>query len=371
MSYAMLAGLAVTEATIRFPLVGTWEAQATVTGDSAAKLSGRLELTVGTATLSGTVLRAEADAGGLVTVRLVGGAGGLATSLAPKAYRSATRRVILRDALEAGGETISGASDADWLDASVERWTRPQTTTGEAVKAVLAGTGYSWRISTDGAVVFGRDSWPEVSPKHVVESEDPTRDELVIALEQFDVLPGSTFAGRRVSSATYQLDASKLRASIGYDPDGRAGPAAELGRFIQRELASVAMYRPLAARVLAQAGDGTLDVRMLDSSMPDLQRVPVKFGIRGIAANGIPAGSECYIVHENGDPRRPVVVGFAPGTAGTIEIDASEILAGGSQSLALASPLLSWATSVQSALQGLGAPIAPLSGVETTTLKGA
>lgn len=371
MTFARIQSIPVSRGSIRIPLVGTWEASLTVTADDARDITGRVLLDLGGQTWSGTVLRAEADLGGLVTVRVVGGAGGLATQLEPKAYRSATRRVLLTDALEVGGESISSASDAAWLSTSVDRWTRPRQTVGELVRAVLDGTGYSWRIAADGAALFVAETWPEVSPKSTIESEDPTRDELVVALEGLDVLPGVTFAGRRISSATYEFDSAKLRASLSYDEGGRDGAASEIAKFIRREMGSVNLLRPLTARVLSQAADGTLDVRVFDAHMPDLQRVPVRFGVAGVAVNRVSPGTECYVVHENGDARKPYVVGFAPGSAVSVEVDAGEAKICGSESLALAAPLESWAASVNGALAGLGAFIAPLSGVATTKIKGA
>lgn len=371
MTFARIESIPVSRGTIRIPLVGTWEASLTVTADSARALTGRVRLELGGQSWSGTVLRAEADLGGLVTVRVVGGAGGLATMLDPKAYRSATRRVLLSDALEAGGEAISIASDSSWLSTSVDRWTRPRQTVGELVRAVLDGTGYSWRIGSDGAVAFVAETWPEVSPKSTIESEDPTRDELVVALDAIEILPGVTFAGRRISSATYEFDAAKLRASLSYDEGGRDGAASEIAKFIRREMGSVNLLRPLTGRVLSQAADGTVDVRVFDADMPDLQRVPVRFGVAGVVVNRVSAGTECYVVHENGDARKPYVVGFAPGAAVSLEIDAGEAKICGSESLALASPIEAWAAAVTSALAGLGAFIGPLGDVGTTKIKGA
>lgn len=389
MTFARLQSIPVSRGSIRIPLVGTWEASLTVTADDARDLTGRVLLDLGGQTWSGTVLRAEADLGGLVTVRVVGGAGGLATVLEPKAYRNATRRVLLTDALEVGGESISSASNAAWLAVSVDRWTRPRQTVGELVRAVLDGTGYSWRIAADGAALFVAETWPEVAPQSTIESEDPTRDELVVALEGLDVLPGVTFAGRRVSSATYEFDSAKLRALLSYDEGGRDGAASEIAKFIKREMGSVNLLRPLTGRVLSQAADGTLDVRVFDSDMPDLQRVPVRFGVAGLSVNRVIAGTECYVVHENGDARKPYVVGFAPGSAVSVEVDAGEAKICGSESLALAAPLEVWAAQVQAMSTGLaawaaavvlqnptipalvGAPISPLVGVATTKIKGA
>lgn len=388
MSFAKIAGIPVSRGVLRLPLVGTWEAELTTTDTSATKLTGRVSLEVAGASWSGTVLRAEADAGSLVTVRMVGGSGGLATELAPRAYRSATRRVILDDVLTQAGESLGLGSDEAFLAASVPRWTRQRGTVGEAIKGLLAGTGYSWRIGADGSMVVAAESWPEVEPTHVVESEDPTRDELVVALDSIAVLPGLTFLGRRISSATYAWDDRRLRAELCYDPDGRAGPAAELARFIRREVAQSSLHKPLAGRVLAQYADGSVDVRTFDPTMPDLPRVPLRLGLPGIASVVVPVGTEVVLMHADGGPQRPVVVGFAPGSSTSIVID-SPVQVGGDESLALATPVEVHAASVNATIIALAGAVAtfvptaapavssalgllyPLVGAATTRTKGA
>ena len=371
MTYASANGVPVSRGELRLPLQGAWEASLTVAGTDAAKVSGPVVLDVAGVRLRGTASRSQADAGGLVTVRVVGGANGLATALPPKAYRDPSRRVLISDALRAGGESIDPTAQAEVLDVRLPRWTRSKTTAGELIVAVLASTGATFRVLGSGAWWVGVDSWPTVETAHVLEAEEPTRDELTIATGTLDVLPGATFRGRRISSAVYSWDGARVRAVLGYG-SSRAGAAAELARFVARETASTAaLSKPINGRVLSQNGDGTLEIRTYDASMPDLPRVPVKLGIPGVSSYEVEDGTECYVIHENGDAQRPCVVGFAPGSAVSITIDAATMNACGTDALALAAPLQSWASQVTAAVNGLSpGAVSPLVGLSTSRLFG-
>lgn len=377
-AYARLGALDVLSGSIRYPLSGAWEASLELNGGATDVPTGMVELRLGSRSWLGYVVAAEADDGGQVSARVVGGAGKLGGELAPKAYGPTTRGLVLADALAEVGERLSPASDEALLRIVLPRWARRRQTAGELVRAVLRGTGASWRMDASGAVVVAVDTWPTLAAGGLVESESPTRESMVVASESADVLPGiqlelrsAGFTPRRVTQSTYSIGPGGSRIEVSYAPEPRSEAAAQLARFVARETGAASLYRPVSGRIIAQNPDGSFEIRTNDRDLPDLSRVPAKLGIPGVASIAAVPGGEVYLIFEDGDPQRPCVVGFAPGAASSVSFSAQSIELGGVSPLALSAPIEAWAVAVGSALAGLGAPVLPLVGASAVIAKGA
>jgi len=377
-AYARLGARDVLSGSIRYPLSGAWEASLELDGGAADVPTGMVELRLGSRSWLGHVVAAEADDGGQVSARVIGGAGQLGAELPPKAYGPTTRGLVLADALAEVGERLSPASDEALLRIALPRWARRRQTAGELVRAVLAGTGASWRMDASGAVVVAVDTWPTLVADGLVESESPTRESMVVASESVDVLPGiqfelrsAGFTPRRVTQSTYAIGPGGSRIEVSYASEPRSEAAAQLARFVARETGAASLYRPVSGRIIVQNPDGSFEIRTNDRDLPDLSRVPAKLGLPGVGSIAAVPGGEVYLIFEDGDPQRPCVVGFAPGAASSVSFLAQSIELGGVSPLAIAAPIEAWASAVGSALAGLGAPVLPLVGASAVIAKGA
>ncbi len=332
MTASAINGVGVSKGRVMFPLVGTWYAELTVVADDPAALNGPALLEIGDAKFTGYATAGE-DEGSLVTVEVVGGAGGLGTKLPAKQYNAPfSRRMVLEEALGAGGETLSPLADPTILDQSLVQWMRGSGLASDAVKRLVASAStveapISWRVLPDGTVWVGPELWPIVAPEHELESEAPTREEFTVAVDSASVLPGVTFLNRRVSSVEYVLTDRSIRATVRYGA-ARGGLAAELGEVVRREMAAQAFQAVYRAVVKGQNADGTLELQSTDERIGDMSKVPIRPGLAGVSSLLVPPKTLALVEFENGDEQKACVTGFALGSATKAILDLDLVLGG-------------------------------------------
>lgn len=336
MSQITCGGLPVASGELVFPLRGAWSARLEVVARTAAEVigvdpdasilsaEGSVVVRLGSTELRGYAT-AEADKAERVTVRLVGGAGGLDEQIAGKHFRSQSRRVVLTDALDAGGERLS-ATSAD-LDATLSQWTRMAGTVGEALRALTEPAGLTWRVLADGTVWVGTETWPAVTAEHVLTREEPAKSRLILAVEGAGILPGSTFLGRRVTGVTYSIAARAIRATVSYG-DTTDPIASAIGTIVRRETARLDFYASYEARVVGQNADETLELQPADPRLRGMSRIPIRPGMAGVTSQTVPSGSTALVKFANGDPARAYVAGFVGASATAITFDAIMIKLG-------------------------------------------
>lgn len=364
MSLITINGQALASGTLSLPLVGAWHLEAEVVATSAPVVGESVTLSLGGVQFVGTVMSAASDAGNRVTVRAVGGAGGLGDTVPAKGYTQTVARSVVIDALKVGGEVLSVTSAP--LAQSLDHWTRIESTVADVVRHIAEHLGLGWRVLPDGTVWIGAEEWLPVTVTHVLESEEPTRKALTVALEAASVLPGSLFLGHQVSAVSYKFDARSIRARVSYG-DSRGEAVAALGELVRRETRKSAYNGVYLATADAQNADLTLELTPADATIPGLSRVPIKPGIPGCTVPKLTPGAKVILSHENGDPSKPRVVGFDTSTALEIALNAtdrvqigesaSEVLLGtGSQFVALANLVESENNKVLAALNSAIAP---------------
>lgn len=186
------------------PRVGAWHADVSVdVAGQSADFSGALSLNIDGNTFTGTRRRGGTTAD-VAVMRLVGGAGGLATMATPKSYSSVTPQVVINDLLSAAGETLSGTVDPSLLGVAWSSWSTPAWPTGAVLAELVSklGTDVIWRVQPDGTVWLGRESWPTVKPSCLVTQIDDRLGKATLHL--FDgalVLPGTVFNGVNIDNA--------------------------------------------------------------------------------------------------------------------------------------------------------------------------
>ncbi|MGL4442657.1 MAG: hypothetical protein ACRCU1_03460 [Alsobacter sp.] len=375
MSTGTINGLSILRGRVTLRLVGAWDAELYISGTDTAQVTGPVVLELGGVPMVGFATAGKDD-GGRVTVRVVGGAGGLSAAVGPQGYRKPTRREVLSSALAIGGETLSFLSDGT-VDGLLDHWSRRAGTVAEAVRLVAEHAGAHWRVLLDGTVWVGTEAWLPVEPEHTVEDQSPTNDRVTVTVESASILPGTTFLGLQVSAVRYELGSKKLRAIVtaGSERDDLAG---QLGAMVRRETAGRDLERTFVARIAAQNADGTLEITLGDSAMPGLSGVPVRLGIPGVTAYQITPGIDCTMEYENGDPSKPFVSSFASGqalsltvsAATLVKLDAAQVEAGGQFSLVKHDILAAWVAQLTTAGIPVGLSVPPLVGAQTVVLKG-
>lgn len=361
MATITLNGVPVTRGRLPLSLQGAWRAELELAADSTEGLSGPAELVIGSTTLRGTSA-AAVDAGGRVTAVVLAGSQGLDTELPPKGYVGTTRRAVLDDALTAAGERLSATADAPALLLPISGWTRVVGPAGELVRAIARHGQMTWRYLLDGSIWMGEETWPLAAPEHVLESEEPAASRFVAALDGAVILPGTTVRGRRVSSVVYTFDATAIRAVVSYGVD-RHPTAAMIATQVRRETAHLDYAGVVLCKVVRQNDDDTLELRSNDPRMPHLSRVRIRAGIAGVLSQRVKNGALVLLQHENSDPARPVVTGFAMG-------DADEVQIGGDAELVKLGPLQAWMAQLQTQNTAIGLTVPALVSAGTSVLKG-
>lgn len=213
-----VAGKAVTRGHLTVPRTGAWHGVLWLDADTAP--SGAVALSWGQAeaTWSATVVRGGVTTeGGPASVYLVGGAGGLGTSVPGGSYRNVTPRTLLGQILPAVGERLSGTSPSATLNTTLARWSRSTGSAGQQVSRLADATGALWRVLPDGTVYFG----PEVTSaltlladEQVVQRNPALGRATVASSSPWRFLPGVTFEGRRVDVVHHTFSPREVRSDL-------------------------------------------------------------------------------------------------------------------------------------------------------------
>lgn len=302
MSVVELNGVAVCSGRILFPLQGRWYAELTLQGTDEILVEGPVLLDVGGRVFRGFATSSK-DRGNRVSVEVVGGAGGIGATVTPTHYVEETVAGVLRAALAVGGERLSATSDASVTSLMLPMWTRAGGKVSDAVKRVLAPSGASWRVLDDGSIWVGKETWPEQALDIAPTDERPTQSMFQIGVESATVLPGVTIAGRRISSVTYNIDDTRIRADLTYG-ERRGGTADDLAELVRRELAPLDFFGSYVVKVVGQNADGTLEILSTDTRIPKMSKVPLR-APPGVTEIRVAVGTLVVLEFDNGDPSKP------------------------------------------------------------------
>lgn len=310
MSHTTLNDAPVVVGRLTLPRQGVWHADLMVDAPEAPK--GAVTLRVGQKlTLQGTVLHANVFAG-RVRCRIVGGAGRLATEVAPKFYAGCPRRLPLTDLCEATGERIAAGTDKAFLDdVLTPSWTRVR---GPAASALARLTeGWSWRILPDGSLWVGQERWPEATGMAdlVVLEDDEQRGRLVLATEAPELLPGQTLLGRRVSDIEITIEPEQLRVEATLDRGGLLDRLkGQLLLIVREEILRHTDPRAwYPGSVVRTEAGGRLEVKLDGDRMPTVTGVLPRPGLAG-REQKLVDGARVLLFYEGGDMKRPCALAF-------------------------------------------------------------
>lgn len=329
--------------------VGNWTSSLVMAELLPAPPTGAVTLSYHGLSLSGYVVRSGTSADGTTEVVVAGGAGGLWSALPPRMYdNQVSVRLVLTEPggiLPTAGESLSPASSTDALDLSLPQWPRLAGEAGYLIDDLAREAGVVWRVLSDGTVFFGSDDFLPVLYQRQnaagvatgrsapVPDQDFTLQhtdtrhlrQRFAPLTPFQVRPGDalSFAGQslpspRVSTVLHRDDGEHYHADVWYlDPS--AGQAADdeltagFRSIVREELRATSTHPVFHGRVVAQRGNGRLDIEMDDASLPPLTNCQYSVAVPG-ATMTVAGGTMVQVCFVGGDPKLPVALLMDPGT---------------------------------------------------------
>lgn len=303
-------------ASLTEPIRGAWVVDVEVDAEQALPARVTVDMGAG-ASFVGTVVRGGIFQGRWVA-RIVGGKGGLSIDVGSRYYDAVPVKTVLSDLMRDSGEELDGTISQELLGRPLARWIRPSGHPQLALDDLANELGVTWRITRAGKVWLGAEKWPELTAPAAEITPGPSTGTVSIApAEAALVRPGVTYLGKRVSLVTTTLQGGKLRQVVWHDEGTGdrllASLSALVGRILGRRLDYLATY---PSTVVLQSSDGlSLEVLPDDERVrgKGLRRVPIRHGSPGWGVR-VPRGTRIMLGFDNGDPRRPYVAGWEPGS---------------------------------------------------------
>lgn len=339
MATATANGITVLTATVSVPRVGVWRADLDLDTADAAKVTGKIALVLDDVTWSGKAIEVGAFIG-RVKVRLLGGAAGFSKPTQPRFYQAMPAKTVITDLLTEGGERLSSTSDAAKLGTILPFWTRHAGTVGEGLENVLDELGAVWRVLPDGSVWIGVETWPKSDPKNVaVEAEVASESKIVFSSDAPSLLPGTTFRDRKVSRVEHSIETGKTRTTAWFET-GTPGTGdafrSALDGLVRQATKHIDFYAVRSGKVVAQNGDGTLEIKLDDADMPGMSKIPIAYGVPGISAK-VKSGAKVHVQWADGSPTKPRAVVIDPADILELQVNSAMVkVAGAGDFVALA-----------------------------------
>lgn len=329
MSSVTLDGLPVTSCRVNMPAFGVWWAEVEI--DRPEALSGAATIALLDLTLRGTIVSGGVWQG-RARYRIAAGAGGWGRVVGATSYANdlgVKASSVVGDAAAACGETIGAAPTGSVGFA----YTRAE---GPASRVLEDVAEHAWYVDSDGVTQFGARTGGTYTGGATRVATDPAQGRIELAPTAVaDLLPGVVVDGLTAVDVEHVLDAGKLRTTV----YGRRGTAssrmdAAMAALIDARTAGHRYFAPWEYRVMLRAGERyDLQAVRVSDGMPDLHRVRVRPGVGGCTTHAA-LGSLVLVAFVNGDPARPVVVGFDDADSGGYAPGSVEIHAGSTGSIA-------------------------------------
>lgn len=214
MAEIKINGNVVLDLVMTQPRVGTWFADAQIIGK--VDVSGPVLLTDGVMQYAGATVRTGANSG-RTFARIVGGAGGLSTTIGPAHYQSAPAGKIIGDICRAAKETKSLLIDPRILLKKMPYWSRTQGTAGAALSEIADALEVVWRVLPTGGVWFGDPDFAVPAARdYLVLDQDPLDGRYTIAIDGLGLIVGMTQSTGIVRRIEYAID-NRARARYWVD----------------------------------------------------------------------------------------------------------------------------------------------------------
>lgn len=216
MSAISCGGADVLSGRVHLTLRKAWWAELALDTDTVP--TGKVSISFdGGVSLSGTVMNGGSRLDS-AHVRLVAGAGGLRTLLAPNGYQGGLLSDPLNYIMGQSGEALSSLVDPAILALSLATWTITAVSASAALDALASaasrglGQTIGWRVLSNGAIWLGAETWPSQSlakDADVLEVH-PHEGRYVIGETTPTLLPGislSDIGGGNIVAVDYWISA--------------------------------------------------------------------------------------------------------------------------------------------------------------------
>lgn len=315
MTFATLAGHSCARVVVQVPHNGPWWADVDLV--EAPSLSGSVELALGSLRLRGVIL-AQSSGSDLAQrrVRLLAGAGAWGKLLSPKAYHSDARiraRTVIQDAAREAGETVEMGTVGD-TQIGID-YVRQAGAASRALEDVI-GTA-SWWVDFDGVTRFGTRPTSELADNacEVLEYSPRTRTATLSTDDLTRISIGAVLRSRldepqTIREMTITVEAESLRVSAWCGESYAGGRVAGAFRKLV-ERSTKGLWGKRRYRVVRLSGD-RLELQPVrrDAGLPSITPISMIPGIAGSHATLV-EGAEVFVEFVDGDPRDPIVTGFA------------------------------------------------------------
>jgi hypothetical protein len=174
-------------------------------------------------TLSGTAERAGdwLDSG---YVRLAPGANGLKKRSRPKHYVNGSIGLVAKDLLATAGEVLAPTSTARLLSTQLTSYAQAADAVGRCLTALLQDrrlVAPAWRALADGTIWLGYETWPDsglIAPEGYQDMDElPHEGRAELGFDAWQLLPGTTLEGRRVSAVEHNVDGATVRTAVWFE----------------------------------------------------------------------------------------------------------------------------------------------------------
>lgn len=303
---------------LEWPTFGSPEATAVLDVGTPPAVGTRTTLTVGDLTLPGLVIRSGLDAPDRPRVTLLGGAGWDRLVGSPLSYQSdagVRLSTVLAALSDATGEPLEPPGDAtigNYYELLAAHDGDPVRYRDALDELARAGALAPWRVDPDGVTSFGPRVGVEVTARAtvLVRGADGYQTLGIDAPKAF--LPGNLLGGKVITKLVVTERNASLQATVWF-----AEPAAPptLRASVQRMTWSL-----LQDFVRTMVVDTVQPDKRLDLVPPsDAQHLPEMRNVEQWCVGGLltvpPPGTEVLVMFRDRKRTRPIVMGFAPGTA--------------------------------------------------------
>lgn len=311
---ASIAGQRITSLKLHVPYAGAWYADADLA--EKAELAGKVEIKLGSLTLSGTVMPAFSGSFGLASkVRVVAGAGGWARDVPAKHYHSdagVRTLTILEDTARAAGERLGSVqAPRERVGADYVR------SAGPASRVLEQLAGGAWHVDFAGLTRIGPRASSPATGYELLEY-DPRSKVATLSVDD----PGAVGIGATITGASLPEPATVRELEVVLDGDklrvlAWCGSGEGTGDRIARALAKVA--RAEAAKRLhglwryrvLRMSDERVECQAVSKAagLPDVIPLSMRPGVAGMWAKLKPS-SQVLVQFIEGDPALPIVTHF-------------------------------------------------------------
>lgn len=312
-------GLPLLRATVIIPRHGIWTADVQV--QSSDTISGEVTIELGGLVMRGTIEHG-APYRSRGWYRVLGGKATWRDTLPGRSYRNEPGvkvSTIVSDVARESSEPVQGDLPKTRVGPGYVR------TRGAPARALDAASPSGWYVDELGITRLGsRPAVPFAQPYVLIDSRPDAKRILVAAESIVGLVPGAIVEGIEAATVRHELTPKTLRSHV-YGEIGTWERGIGALRAIIRAVTHETTYhRRYEYRVL-DATSAYLDIAPARAALglPELRNVPMRLGSPG--AFGTPsAGSLCDVMFLDGEPWRPVVVGFeGPAGDGYLPADAS------------------------------------------------